>query len=407
MNMKRYICFLLIISLLFSLSGCFKPTTEKPKASETVGPTTTATKPNISTKPTGTTQPTGTSQPTGNTQPTGGTNPTVPTLPVETDKTMVAVSVPTTLEQTTASDGTLLFVYAYQNLSLVLHKPAVADKIIIDFLNRVDSTRSAASSVCEAAKSAYGSVPYWVAYGYNLIYNPTRIDRKVLSLSGINEIYDGGPHPNRSGISANYDLTTGDILTLAGIMDKNAKLNDFSSLVLAELSSRTQSDSLYKNYADTVEKRFKSDATQDQDWYFTATGLCFYFDPYEIAPYSSGIIVVEIPYEKLQNLVHKDYLPIQWAPSSGSVKLSMFTDVNLKDFSHIAELIQDRNGKMYMLHTEGEVRDIQILLDGHTIFASYKLGGGDGIMIQANEDTLASMQIIYKSNDQMVTVSLK
>lgn len=397
--MKKYICYLLTICVLFSLTGCFKHPQEEPKPSQTVNPST------VPSTNTPTTQPTGAA--TQPTIPTGPTSATTPTLPTDPDKTMVAAFVPTIREQTKAADGTLLFEYTYQNLSLVLHKPAVADKIIIDFLNRVDSTRSAANSIGNSAKSAYGSVPNWIAYRYNLIYSPSRVDRKVLSLSGINEVYDGGPHPNRSGVSVNYDLATGDILTLAGIMNQNAKMQDFCDLVLAALTSRTESDSLYKNYADTVKKRFQSDATQDQDWYFTANGLCFYFDPYEVAPYSSGVIVVEIPYEKLQNLLHKDYLPIQWAPTAGNIKLSAFSEIDLKQFSHIAELIQDKDGKMYMVHPVGEVRDIQIVLNGRTIFAAYKLSAGDGIMIQANDSTLSQLQIIYRSNGQVITENLK
>ena len=52
---------------------------------------------------------------------------------------MISVSVPITTETESAEDGTIIFKYSYQNISLILPDPDVADKIIIDFLNRIDS----------------------------------------------------------------------------------------------------------------------------------------------------------------------------------------------------------------------------------------------------------------------------
>lgn len=376
--MKKQICLALAICLAISLSGCFRTKKDPTQPSDNT---------------------TGTQQ-----------SPTDPTTEQEFQETMVAVSVPTTTENTTATDGTVLFQYTYQHMSLVLHKPAVADKIILDFLNRVDSTRKSAEDTANMAKNAYNGSANWVPYLYHLTYSPVRIDHKVLSLFGNNVVFSGAGHPERTCISASYDLLTGDVLTLASIMTKNASTDDFRKLVLDGLSEMAEGDYLYEDYANTVKNRFNVDASGDEAWYFTQTGLCFYFSPYEIAPYSSGVISVEIPYEKLQGLLHEAYFPSERNVATGTVTVSPFESVSLSDFSHIAEIVAVKDGNMYMAHTDGAVQDVRILLtdkaSNYTVFAAYNLSKGDGIMIQADTALLENMRLTYKTGGESVTIPL-
>ena len=327
------------------------------------------------------------------------------------DTTLVAVSVPTVTENTTHDDGTVLFQYTYQNMALVLNKPQVADKIILDFLNRVDSTKEAAEATASMAKSAYNGNNNWTPYLYHVTYSPTRIDQKVLSLFGNNVVSSGAGHPERTCVSASYDLLTGDVLTLASIMTKDATMQQFCDLVLTGLAEMAEGDYLYDNYKKIVTNRFfDSDPAHDEIWYFTQTGLCFYFAPYEIAPYSSGVISVEIPYEKLKNLIHADYLPQERGTSSGKPTVSPFENVNLNSFSHIAEIVANKDGKMYMIHTDGFIQDIRILLSdaasSYTVFAAYNLTPGNGIMVQADDALLQNMKLTYKTGKEIVSVPL-
>jgi len=374
--MKRQICILLAVALIFSLSGCFKKQDAPPSPSENA---------------------------TTNTQPT--TTPTepitTPTVP-ETPEKMLAVSMPSVTETTTAADGTVIFQYTYQNPSLVLHNQALADRIILDLFNRIDSTKTDMQSVADSAKSSYRSGTPWISYLYKLSYTPARIDQKVLSFAGTNEIYNGGPHPNRTCISASYDLKTGDVLTLASIMTPNAKNDDFCQLVLDGLSGRAEGDYLYENYAQAVKQRFNADACLDENWFFSATGLCFSFAPYEIAPYSSGVITVEIPYEKLQALVHPDYLPSARSTTTGTVTVSAFADTDLNKFTNIAELVTDNGESMHMIYAEGCIHDVKITENQYPIFASNTLSQGDAIMIQASQARLKSMELSYKSGDEII-----
>lgn len=353
-----------------------------------------------------------------NTKPDGNTgHTTAPTQntqapsynpPLETNDTLVAVSVPTITENTTHSDGTILFQYTYQNISLVLDEPQVADKIILDFLNRVDSTVAAADSTKEMAKSAYNGNSNWIPYLYHVTYSPTRIDHKVLSLFGNNVVFSGAGHPERTCVSASYDLLSGDVLTLASIMNKDASVDRFCELVLDELKKMTEGDFLYEDYASTVKNRFlNTNPANDEHWYFSQKGLCFYFAPYEIAPYTSGVITVEIPYEKLTKLVHEAYLPLARNATDGNIKVTPFEQADLKQFSHIAEIVIEKEEKMYMIQADKTVQDVRIeYMDksgSYNVFAAYNLIPQQGIMIQGNDDILKNMKISYKTGNQTIT----
>ena len=376
--MKKLFSVILAITLLVSLPGCKK---KNKKPTDSTGTPTT---------------------PVADTQ-----NPTY-NPPLETDDTLVSVSVPAVTENTTHSDGTILFQYTYQNISLVLDEPQVADRIILDFLNRVDSTTTAANSTKDMAKSAYNGSKNWIPYLYHVTYSPTRSDHKVLSLFGNNVVYNGAGHPEKTCVSVSYDLLSGDVLTLASIMNKNATVQQFYDLVIEELAKKEKASYLYDNYQATVQARFSNtDPANDELWYFTQTGLCFYFAPYEIAPYTSGVITVEIPYQKLTSLVHEAYLPLSRNSKQGKIKVSSFNQVDLSNFAHIAEIITEKETKMYMLYTDEAVQDVRIAFtdktDSYTVFAAYNLIPGNGIMIQGNENTLKSMKITYKSGGQTIT----
>jgi hypothetical protein len=323
---------------------------------------------------------------------------------------MVSVAVPPIVESTFAKDGKVIFQYTHQTMSLILQNPDVANKVIINFLNRVDATRALAKTTSEMAESSYISGSNWTPYQCHITYSPMRIDHQILSLFGNHVVYDGAFHPDRSCASANYDLRTGDVLTLANILREDAALQQICNLVLEKLSEMSKDDYYYNNYTQTVKQRFSADPSQDEAWFFTQTGLCFYFAPYEIASYASGVIVVEIPYGKLTDLLQIDYLPIPHDAIKGDMEVLPFNNVDLTQFSQIAEIVIDRNSSMYFAHANGTVQDVRITQTDnsgtYTVFAAYQLTPRDGIMLQANDEQLKTMKITYVTDGKTVTKPL-
>lgn len=378
--MKKTLCILICLCLIFA--GCAKPNTI-----ETQGTTAAAA---IST--------------------------TEPTVIIPQQETMYAVSVPAVLESTLAEDGTVIFTYTHQSMMLTVPDPEVANKVIIDFLSRCDAAAVIAETVRQSANANYNGSADWTPYLYNNTYSPMRMDQGVLSLFGSCVTYSGASHPERLSVSASYDLVTGEVLTLGSIMSADATTNDFCDLVLASLTKRNDAKYLYDGYEETVKQRFSKDESLDQDWYFSTTGLCFYFDPYEIAPYSSGTIVVEIPYAELSGLLYDGYFPAEREVTAGSIQATALENTDTAQFTQIGELVLDADGQMIFLHTDGIVWDVKIEYGAwdsvsttfapvYTALFSAALTPGDAIMIQSDE--LTALRLSYSNGTQVITQHLE
>lgn len=378
--MKKYISILLVLVMLFTLCACRR---KKPEPTDT------------SVSSDSTTESQNTTEDTGD-------------IIEFTD--MVAVSVPAVTETTKASDGTVLFAYTYQNMALVLNNEDVANKIILDFLNRVDTTKLPADSIKESAKSAYPSAKDWIPYLYSITYSPVRIDGNVLSLFGNHVVYNGAFHPDRTCVSATYNLQTGEALSLADIMDPQASLEGICQLVLDVLGKKETELSLDPGYEEIVKQRFKTDISHDESWCFTADGLCFYFAPYEIAPYITGVVHAEIPYSSLKNIVKAEYLPARRAQVSGKLTVEDFDVNKVEQFTRIAETVLNKYGNMYMVYTNDKVQDVKIRItdtnNSYTAFATYGLMPGDCIMVQADDSMLAKIEISYTSGNKTQTAKI-
>lgn len=365
--MKKTLALLMLISLL--LTGC--------------GST-----PAVSTEPVATT----TTAPTIQT-----TQPTIVEPVMQED--MSAVALPMSVDTLTAEDGRTLYTGTSQSMSLVVPDPDVADKIIIDFLSRQDALRTAAESVKSASESNSGATPYF----HNAIFEPKRIDHNVLSLSGSIVSWSGSSHPNYNCISANYDMITGDVLTLGSILTHKDKAADLCSLVIDGIGKIQKEHSIWDGYEDTIRQRFSGNVSYDEGWFFDHLGLSFSFPPYELAPYNSGIITVNVPYEKLVGIIEDAFFPVEHNSTSGAVEAALLSEANMDDFTQIAELVLDEDGQMILLYTDSAVYDVTLQVDNtYEALATASLTPGDAIMVQA--DTQARTLILhYHSGENVVS----
>jgi hypothetical protein len=112
-------------------------------------------------------------------------------------------------------------------------------------------------------------------------------------------IYEGGAHPNYGKFCLVLDKNTGNKIAYTSLFEGNeAKL-----LNIAEAEFRTQSgikkdEDIYSVY------HFEDDKFHLTDNYtFTRSGIVFCYNPYDIAPYSFGLIELTLPYEKVKDLI--------------------------------------------------------------------------------------------------------
>lgn len=353
--MKRWTAIFLALCLMFSLMGCNRENPEPPK----VQSGTQQEKPNNSNE---------------------GTSQSVSQLP------MYSVSLPFATQEETAKDGTVIFQYIYpDNVQLLHSNTSAVSKVKKDFLSRIDKSAADAKVLVNQAKQAYAKNPLnWTPYLCQLQYNPMRIDKKILSLFGSYTTYSG-IHPETTYPSVSYDLATGKIISFGDILSKSAKTDTLCQLVIDILKIQKEDKFIDDSFEDTVKDRFGSHIADDSDWYFTPTGLCFYFAPYEIAPYTSGVIVAEIPYEKLTGIIKDAYFPAEREAAKGNIVATPFASSDSENFTQLSEIVLSKSGEKLLLHTDHIIYDVRIATeDRKTIFAAASLSPGDGILLQAD-----------------------
>lgn len=324
--------------------------------------------------------------------------------------TFYAISVPAMTEYLTHNDGTQLFEYSYQHIQMQIADQAVADKITLDFLTRIDSTRANADMVAQQAQANYTAGANWSPYKYHIYYSPTRVDQGIISLFGTRTTYTGGMHSDQGCLSVSYDVATGDYLTLGSILNHVDNKQDLCELVLDKLEALDYQYSLFDGYENVVTERFMADESSDEAFYFTNTGLCFYFAPYELAPYATGIITIEIPYGELPGILNDAYFPDEYQPSSGKLLIEASEDANASSFAQLMEVVIHPEGEQVLLSSEKTVRNLTITkgtwtpdglyyLPDYVIFNATGVSADQAINIRLSvRETLPDLMISYESN---------
>ncbi len=337
------------------------------------------------------------------------TEPSSPTVGDAAQMPMSAISLPVVSESKAAADGVEIFRYTYPNISITLPDPDVADKVIVNFLNRVDATRTNAEQICAMAETAYRSSEHWTPYQCVVSYTPMRMDLSVLSLLSTHTSFSGSSHPETVYETVNYDLITGDPLSIYNIIDFESNSDTLDQLVTDALRTQEADKYLFDDYAETVSDLL-SGTKIDSRWYFNSDGLCFFFAPYEIAPYSSGLITAVLPYSELVGIVSDPFFPAERDGASGEVLLQSFSDENAQQFSQIAELVIEPDTDRVLLYTDHLIYDVQVeygtwsasgavFSKQYTVFCATSLTPGDALMIEASfADTLPCLRVRYQSN---------
>jgi len=311
---------------------------------------------------------------------------------------LVAVALPTTTEEETNEFGTVIFEMSTQHIKLTMADADVAEKVSLDFFNRINTYNANSEQIRQSAISEFANDEARnIPYEYAICFEPQRIDQGVLSLFGTEMTYMGGAHPSVSCVSVNYDLITGDVLTLGSILTHENALPSLKALVLVELNEFK--DALFDDYKDTINKRFEGEESYDEDWFFTNTGLCFYFSPYEIGPYASGTIVAEIPYDELTGIIADEFFPAEQEVADGDIDITAYEDAVLGSDAEIAELVLDPEGDSYIVQTDSGVQDVVIIYNNSRVFAMQQLTKEDAIRIQVDPDTAHQLTILYTTGN--------
>ena len=326
---------------------------------------------------------------------------------------LLAVSIPAVTETFNAEDGTEIFSYTAQHMQLIHPDEELADKVILDFLNRVDSAQLTAKNILSAAQADYTGSENWYPYFYQVIYSPTRIDHGVLSLFGTQNSYGGSHNSRLSCVAANYDLSTGDVLTLGSIMHADATPDDFIAILIDKLNALEEDFSLFEGFEEGVRSRLGGDENLYQDFFFTNTGLSFFFAPYEIAPYASGVITVEIPYEELPGLIYDGYFPAEREFVEGKLCTGNFMETDMVQFQHLADVTLTAGEEIMVVYPDGIVEDVRITIAGndmnipeYTAFAALRMSSHNAVVLSLSNELIERVSIHHTVNNTTETIPL-
>ena len=119
--------------------------------------------------------------------------------------------------------------------------------------------------------------------------------------------FTGGTHPVQIDHFRSFSRPDGKILRLEDLTMDNCCYDRLQDL--AEEQYRFTYELLEGDNAEDAGYHFLEDRFHLTDNFaFTEFGLLFYFNSYEVAPYATGPIAIEIPYEDLEHLIRPSWL---------------------------------------------------------------------------------------------------
>jgi hypothetical protein len=306
--------------------------------------------------------------------------------------------------------GTELLYYSYPQVQLLLENEATAARILGDLHSRIETVVTAARDLKTLARESLSDSEAWSAYFIEMAYTPTRLDQAVLSLFGNQSVYSGGPHPSMVTDSVTYDLQTGGALYLDQLLTAQCTPQQLYQKIIDVLAG--QADNLYYDYQEVLQDRFTGDLHNLKDWYFSKSGLCFHFAPYDIAPYSSGTIVAELPYEELSGILDEKFLPAQASAATGSMYAEAYLEDDSERFTTIAQIPLPQGNTEVLLYSDAPVTDVRIeigtqysdtqqYIPGSVVFAADMVDIGDAIRLTADLSNPEQLyRLVYHSAGQ-------
>jgi len=166
---------------------------------------------------------------------------------------------------------------------------------------------------------------YTTTFYHHVIYN----DQSWLVLKNAMTSYTGGAHGMYSSRFQNMDMKS------ERDWDINQVLNDTVALKpYLELAARDYFG--VQSTEDISSRLLVTEIPATSNFYVTPSGLTFVYNPYEIASYADGEIQLFIPYEKLMNLLTRDFKErMNFTPSTGTA-LNRLRESRINTAQHLS-----------------------------------------------------------------------
>lgn len=176
----------------------------------------------------------------------------------------------------------------------------------------------------EAAAADMDSVPeegFFTERNLNI----RRADECVVTLSSAYSTYTGGAHPNGGDWPVNFDVKTGKELKLSDVVKDIDAMYEYVENALKEKYAEWIDDFFIFEDDDPF-AGFKS-GEYTQGFAVDYDGLTLIFNPYDIASYAVGQLVVKIPFKGHEDILEAKYF--EKVPESYIIEIDNYTECDI------------------------------------------------------------------------------
>lgn len=339
-------------------------------------------------------------------------------LSAELQESFISAVTEENKETISADNGTVLFTLQLQSTTVAIpDRPEAAAAINAVLHAKQAEERAFAHELIGTARTVYAQTKnpdeYWYGYSYYTTDTVTRMDDAVFSLTTYSSSYTGGAHPNNVQEANNFDASSGLELSLSDVIQPAAQ-NKIEQMILEKLQENAENFGLFDNYESVIMEKFQYNALENQtnDWYFSDSGLVFFFNPYEISPYAAGVVKVEFPYADLEHILVSSYLPEpQKQVTGGMMSIRFDSEPDFSLYSNIDQVPVDKEGQSIVLSTNDVVYKVNLSLVTwvgnqpiiqRSLYTANRLSAQDLVVVRAYiPDTVPNLCLQFEGGDQV------
>ena len=223
-----------------------------------------------------------------------------------------------------------------------------------------------------------------IALSYYCAPSVTRCDTRVLSA-----VFDvsqdiGGIHADSTRTSRSYNADNGSLLTLADIAKNEEQLKTFiKNYVIGLAAGDDYKEGGVSILFDDFESTIKDLVDACANWYFSDNGLVFYANPYDIAPYSRGVLTFEIPYSALAEFIDESFMPVEYEGDNGMLLADDGDKLDRSSLNILGTVTVDEDGQSVVLSAEETVYNVKIYTSGRMLWQRNYLTTGEGVEVKS------------------------
>lgn len=240
-----------------------------------------------------------------------------------------------------------------------------------------------------------------IALSYYCAPSVTRCDTRVLSA-----VFDvsqdiGGIHADSTRTSRSYNADNGSLLTLADIAKNEEQLKTFiKNYVIGLAAGDDYKEGGVSILFDDFESTINDLVDAGANWYFSDGGLVFYANPYDIAPYSRGVLLFEIPYSALEEFIDESFMPVEYQGENGMLLADDGDKLDRSSLNILGTVTVDEDGQSVVLSAEETVYNVKIYTSGRMLWQRNYLTTGEGVEVKSFiPDAQPSIAVSYELAD--------